>query len=155
MPSRQNQEGAPRRHAHGPSSHTVTSQVFSCQDSRRGLFHCRMGVHFHYCKTGSSPFSPIQDQAAKLFSGLQFVQMQNEGGGPACYGDRTAVAADHRQSKRAWSQVARGCVALTSCGTSLGRSLLIPKARLTPPTSQLWSNPAHMANGHLGQSGLP
>lgn len=76
---------APSRHAHRPSSHTVPSQVFSCQENHRRLFHCRMGVHFHYYKTGSTPFSPVQEQAAKLFFGLQFVQMQNEGGGQACY----------------------------------------------------------------------
>lgn len=38
------------------------------------------GAHFHKYAEGSFP-SPNQDQAAELFSGLQFVPMQKEGRG--------------------------------------------------------------------------
>lgn len=158
MPSPQSQEGALTRPLPSRPQALITHGHFAgllLPGDPPKATALQPGVHFPHYKTDSSPFSPIRDQAAPLSFGLQFVRMQNGGGRQRCY-EESAVVADHRQSKWApWSQAARGCVTLTSCGTSLGLSLLIPKARLTPPTSRLWSNPAHMANGRLGQPEHP
>lgn len=105
----------------------------------------RNGRPFPQFEKGS-PFSPVWDQAAKLFFGLQSVQMQNEGRGQAV---RETAAAGHRQSEWTQSQAAPDCVTLASWGTSLGLSLLIPNSGLGPPSSQPCSNPAHLENGHF------
>lgn len=65
---------------------------------------------------------------------------------------RQAAGVDHRQSQWARGRAAWSCVTLASWATSLGRSPLSPSARLSPPTSQLWSHPAHRAKGPSGQS---
>ena len=134
-------------HTHRPSSHTVASQVSSCPESQghhegsftaewpsistvteRALPSPHFGVKPPNCSLGFS--------LSKCRSGVEAEAVAG-----------TAVA-DHRWSKWTWGQAAWGCATLARCGASLGLSLHMPIVVLAPPTSQPWSHPTHVGNGH-------